>query len=115
MDDSRESLFVDEVLRDRANRSLEHVFTVLSLTLPREPLRIAFRGLHTNDPALRGTALEYLESVLPDQVRRSLWPFLETPKAAPAAAPRASALEDLLRSSESIQINLAKLRGKEEK
>jgi hypothetical protein len=112
MDDSQESLFVDEVLKDRANRSLEHVFTVLSLTLPREPLRIAFRGLHTDDPVLRGTALEYLESVLPDQVRRSLWPFLETPKAAPAGTPKRSALDDLLKSSDSIQINLARLRGK---
>jgi hypothetical protein len=112
MDDSRESLFVDEVLTDRANRSLEHAFTVLSLALPREPLRIAFKGLHTDDPALRGTALEYLESVLPDAVRRSLWPFLETPRSAPVKRPPRSALDDLLKSSESIQINLAKLREK---
>jgi hypothetical protein len=64
-----EDSFVDEFLRDRAGRSLEHAFTLLSLVLPREPLQIAFRGLHAGDPMLRGTALEYLETVLPPPVR----------------------------------------------
>ena len=41
--------FVDEFVRDRAGQSLAHVFTLLSLVLPREPLQIAFRGLHTDD------------------------------------------------------------------
>ena len=56
---------------------MAHVFTLLSIVLPPEPLRIAYRGLHTNDTALRGTALEYLESVLPADVREALWPFIE--------------------------------------
>jgi hypothetical protein len=41
------------------------VFSLLSLVLPREPLQIAFRGLQSSDRQLRGTALEYLEGVLP--------------------------------------------------
>jgi hypothetical protein len=111
LDDSRESVFVDEVLRDRANRSLEHVFTVLSLTLPQEPLKVAFRGLHTTDLSLRGTALEYLESVLPQMVRQSLWPFLVKKKSVkPPERSRDQILEDLLQSNESIQINLSDLR-----
>ena len=57
-DEATDSPFVDDYLRDRANRSLQHVFTLLSLTLPKEPLIVAFRGLHTSDEALRGTALE---------------------------------------------------------
>jgi HEAT repeat protein len=57
MDDESWSPVMDEFVRDRANRSLEHVFTLLALALPRQPLRIAFRGLHTDDPLLRGTAL----------------------------------------------------------
>jgi hypothetical protein len=60
-----------------------HVFTPLALVLPTEPLRIAFRGWHTDDPALRGTALEYLENVLPHQIRDRLWP-----KRRAATAPR---------------------------
>jgi HEAT repeat protein len=57
-DDEAWSPVVDDVIRDRAHRSLEHVFTLLALFLPRQPLQIAFRGLHVNDPHLRGTALE---------------------------------------------------------
>lgn len=110
--------FVDDFLRDRAGRSLEHVFTLLSLVLPREPLQIAFRGLYAGDRILHGTALEYLESVLPPSVREVLWPYLEpnrTARRADAAAPprdREQVLKDLLRSNESIEINLEELRRK---
>src|SRR5207342_2229783 len=69
--------FLDELLRDRASQSLAHVFTLLALVLPTEPLRISFRGMHTDNQVLRGTALEYLESVLPADIRQLLWPFLE--------------------------------------
>jgi len=78
-----ETSFVDEVLHTRAGQSLAHVFTLLMLTLPRDPLQVAFRGLHTADVKLRGTALEYLDSVLPRAIRDGLWPFLEDPGPAP--------------------------------
>ena len=55
-----------------------HVFTILSLVLPAAPLRIAFRGLRSHDPGLRGTALEYLGGILPPAIRERSWPFLET-------------------------------------
>ncbi len=50
---------VSDFVRDRAGASLAHVFRLLSLVLPREPLQIAFRSLHSEDRRLRGTALEY--------------------------------------------------------
>src|SRR5262249_45359689 len=111
LDDHDEHMFVDEFVKDRANRSLAHVFTLLSLALPPEPVRIAFRGLHTDDPKLRGTALEYLEGVLPPRIREQLWPFLEDrrPAAAGPTRPRDEILADLLRSNESIMINLEEL------
>jgi hypothetical protein len=68
---------VDDFLHDRVDRGMEHVFTLLSLVLEQEPLKVAFRGLHTDDRQLRGTALEYLSLVLPESVRAVLWPFLE--------------------------------------
>ena len=40
------NVFVDEFVKDRASRSLAHVFTLLSLVFPSEALQIAFRGLH---------------------------------------------------------------------
>src|SRR5262249_33241517 len=67
--------FVGELVRDRAGQSLGHVFPLLSLVLRREPLQIAFHGLHLEDQNLRGTALEYLEGVLPPPIRERLWPF----------------------------------------
>jgi hypothetical protein len=111
-DDDEHRPFVDEFLKDRADQSLGHVFTLLSLVLPAQPLQIAYRGLHTDDPVLRGTALEYLEGVLPADIRDGLWPFLgdSVPRGRHGARSRDEIFADLLRSNESIVINLEKLR-----
>ncbi len=69
--------FLDDVVRERADRSLEHVFSLFAVVLPREPLMAAFRALHQDDRMFRGLALEYLENVLPDVIRRKLWVILE--------------------------------------
>ena len=114
MDDESWSPVVDEVVRARANRSLEHVFTLLALVLPRQPLRIAFKGLHTSDPLLRGTALEYLESTLPPEIRKPLWPYLEDnrPRRGAKARPPQEALQALIESNESIVLHLRDLERK---
>ena len=49
---------------------------LLGIVLPTKPVSIAYQGLFTDDRALRGTSLEYLESVLPEDIRVRLWPFL---------------------------------------
>jgi hypothetical protein len=102
-----------EVLRNRVSRSLEHLFTLMSLVLPRETLRLAFHALHTEDPYLRGTALEYLETVLPDSVWSRLSLLVEEGEV-PAGQVRGSAevLRDLLASRESISLALAEARRK---
>ncbi|BDC48805.1 hypothetical protein F183_A11210 [Bryobacterales bacterium F-183] len=69
--------FLDDVLRERANRSLEHVFSLFAVVLPRDPLMAAFRALHQEDRMFRGLALEYLESVIPEEIRKRLWTVLE--------------------------------------
>lgn len=102
---------VDLFVRDRASQSLSHLFTLLSLVLPREPLQIAFRSLATDDQNLRGTALEYLEGVLPARIRDRIWPFLEDSRpASRRTRPREQILADLLRSNESIVLKLEELR-----
>ena len=115
LDDRDERFFVDEYVKDRADRSLAHAFTLLSLVLPAEPLRIAFRGLHTDDPDLRGTALEYLEGVLPPTIRERLWPFLEDrrPATGRTIRPRDEILADLMRSHASIVMNLEELQRRD--
>jgi len=101
---------IDVFVRDRAGESLGHVFTLLSLVLPREPIQLAFRGLQTDDEHLRGTALEYLDSVLPGAIKQRLWPFLEHRPARAVSKSREEAIAALLRSNESIEINLEELR-----
>ncbi len=68
---------------------LSHIFRVLGLVLPSEPLRVALHAVQTDDASLRGMALEYLESILPADVRAQLWPFLDE-----TAVPNAQAIVD---------------------
>jgi hypothetical protein len=95
---------LDAFVRDRAGQSLAHVFTLLSLVLPHQPLLIAFRSLHTEDAYLRGTALEYLDGVLPPEIRQRLWPFLVRSRVRPSAIGRTEAIASLLRSSRSMTV-----------
>ena len=53
--------------------SIEYLFALLRLLLPRDPVSMAFRALGTDDRRLRGTALEYLQTVLPS----GTWQLLE--------------------------------------
>jgi len=110
LDDASSGSTLDSFVRDRAGESLAHVFTLLSLVLPREPVQLAFRGLQTDDVHLRGTALEYLDSVLPTPIRHKLWPFLEQRPARGQGKNREEAIAALLRSNRSIELNLEELR-----
>jgi hypothetical protein len=107
---SSESLSpLDEFVRDRAGTSLAHVFTLLALVLPREPLQIAFRSLQTDDLQLQGTALEYLDGILPSRIRERLWPYLEHRPTVRSGRPREEVIAELLRSHRSITLNLESL------
>jgi hypothetical protein len=80
-------------------RVVEHVFTLLALGLDREPLSTCIWALRYGDAALRGTALEYLDNVLPVPLREKLWPHLggEQPKSRGRSTQEIR--EDLLRST----------------
>jgi hypothetical protein len=95
--------FLDEVLRDRADKSLEHVFSLLAITLPIEPLKVAFRALHSSDRLLRGLALEYLDSNLPPKIAAQL---RGQEPAAATARPAEDVLSELMASHQSILMNL---------
>jgi hypothetical protein len=69
----------DAAPSEAAQRNLEHVFTLLGTVLPRDAVRVAFRGVQSNDPGLRGLAREYLEGVLPTSMSARLWEALESP------------------------------------
>jgi hypothetical protein len=110
-DEAHADFDLDGVVRERASRSLSHVFTVLSLVLPREPLQIAFRGLLAEDQHLRGTALEYLETALPPLVREKLWPFLDDAPVRPRAVRSSEdVVADLMRQRQSIALSVEAVR-----
>jgi AAA family ATP:ADP antiporter len=81
-------------------RGLEHVVGLISLGLPGEPLQVALRAWRSGDRSLRGTALEYLENVLPSALWARLWPWLGS---RPVSSGRTleEVREDLLRSTRS--------------
>ena len=95
---------VDTAVRERAGQSFAYVFALLSLVLAREPLQVAFRSLRSGDAHLRGTALEYLEGVLPSPIRHKLWPFLVSPRVRRHERPSPAAISRLLHSSPSLTV-----------
>ncbi len=72
---------------------LTHVFDVLALAFEEKGLCLAWRALRSGDARLHGTALEYLENVLPGTLCGILWPYLDDHRAE-RAAPRARDLID---------------------
>jgi len=54
------------------NRGLEHVFTLLALTLDPDAVHLSMQAAFSKDINLRGTALEYLENVLPAYLYKEL-------------------------------------------
>lgn len=102
----RDYLLDAKTARGRAPVALHHVFTLLSLVLPPEPLQIAFRGVLSQDAQMRGTAMEYLESVLPTAIRDRLWLHLERVPRELEAGAQDSIRSDLLRTAIQSQVTL---------
>jgi ATP:ADP antiporter, AAA family len=88
-----------DLMGSAGNRRLDHVFAILSLALEREPIEIALRVLRGSDATLRGTALEYLDHVLPPPIRQALWPHLGATPAVAGNRPVDEVRDELLRSS----------------
>lgn len=95
---------IDDLLDAREDRSLQYVFTLLSLALDRDAIILSLRALSSQDENLRGTALEYLHNVLPEPIREPLWPRL-TERSERPQIPKTTAPEDLLRSMRSLMLN----------
>jgi hypothetical protein len=89
----------------------EHVFNLLALALEREPVRIAARAFTTEDAYVRGTALEYLETVMPARTFAAVRPLLAVTGPTPArhrSAPEVRA--DLLRAGATMTVSLDEVR-----
>ena len=98
--------WLDEFLKARANIGLEHVFTLLALLYPQEPLLVAFRALHVDDRHLHGTALDYLDSILPTQTRQLLWQLVGEQPVVSQQRAAELVLDDLMKASATVAIKL---------
>lgn len=103
-DTDEDAPLLDRALRDRIHRSVEHVFTLLSLAYDPEPLRLSLVALAGDDRQLRGTALEYLENVLPEDIRDALFPMLDVRVEVREKRSREEIVQDLVRSMQSMDV-----------
>mgnify|MGYP002356849134 CR=1 FL=1 len=108
--DGRESSdsfsFLDDVLRERTDQSLEHVFSLLAVILPRAPLMTAFRALHSDDRLLHSLALEYLESVIPAKVRGKLIELRDSEHVPMQHRDTQEILSELMKSNQDLLLKL---------
>lgn len=89
--------------------SLPQVFELLELVLEPEAVRLSLHALQGDDPRLRGTSMEYLDNVLPEEIRTPLLPHLlqfgPPSQRSPTARRSRKELEQaLLQSSDSIHL-----------
>ena len=74
--DTEADELVQSRVDDRGVLSLEHAFRLLTLVLDPTPVRLAFKGILQDNEKLRSISLEFLEHVLPRDIRQKLWPFI---------------------------------------
>jgi hypothetical protein len=82
-------------------QTVKHLATLLALALPSEAIQMAFLGMSSEDPTLRGVSLEYLENVLPTDIREQMWQALAievSDAGVSARRPLEDVLAELLRS-----------------
>jgi hypothetical protein len=55
---------------------LRHLFNLFGIIFGPDVMDSCYDSLQAEDPTIRGTALEYLENQLPQNIRTSLWPVI---------------------------------------
>src|SRR6185295_6896943 len=86
-------------LAEDASRNLEHVFSLLSTIVAREPLDAAVRGVRSANPGVRGLAIEYLDQVLPPAILARLRTMIAATRSAADAPSRSAAPRPATESS----------------
>jgi HEAT repeat protein len=101
----------DESARTPTDAPLRYVFTLLALAYPGAHLTAALECLQSGDARLRGTALEYLETLIAIRPRQAILNFIEHSLHRPAERILPAELESLQRSHETVRLSLDKIRG----
>ncbi|MDB4995527.1 MAG: putative rane protein [Myxococcaceae bacterium] len=84
------------IVKKRGEHSLRHVFRLLGLLLDPKAIELSYRALDEHDPQFRAVGLEYLENVLPADVRLALWPLIGDDEPPPMSR-SGRALEQVMR------------------
>jgi AAA family ATP:ADP antiporter len=107
-----ESPFLEGPAPGRRGWSLTYFFALFALVFEAEPLRLAFAALGAQDVRLRGTGLEYLDVILPPDLREQLRPLLDDGSAVKRAArPQRVVREELLASRGALELSPEELRA----
>ena len=77
IDDARAALI--RVLERRLDYNIERIFRLLGLKYPPGEIYDAYLGIQSGKPDLRINAVEYLDSILENNLRRVVIPIIETP------------------------------------
>ena len=106
------SAFRDESDR-RVAHSLAYVIAALLLAFDRDSLIIALRALADGNKAHRGTGLEYLENVLPGDLKSILWPVLcDGVLVREAISEPEEILSEIIETRPLLEVDLATLRAR---
>ena len=77
---------------------IEHALRLLGLVFDRDAFRLARAALDSADPKLRGTALEYLDNVLPGSIKSTLFALIPDQRAPKSERVTQELLDELRRS-----------------
>jgi hypothetical protein len=77
---------------------VEHALRLLGLVFDREAFRLSRAALSSSDPKLHGTALEYLDNVLPSAIKSALFAVLPSQPSHTSPRVEHELLEELRRT-----------------
>ena len=83
---------------------IELLFALFGVCLEREAVALSLQAILGDDSRLRGTALEYLDNVLPPDVRERVWPFLRAARSERPKRATQAIVQELLTSSTHLRV-----------
>jgi len=92
--DSPELRLLKRALRERLDRNMEEMFRLLGLRYPPKDIFSAYLGITSDKKGIRASAVEFLDNVLSNNLKKYLLPIID-PEAADSAASQGKRLFDL--------------------
>jgi hypothetical protein len=95
---------------EKSRQARELVFNLFALAFEREPMQIAARAFLSTDAWVRGTSLEYLETVLPPSLLTAVRPLLDAAAPGAPVRPAAAVRADLYKAGTTMTMSLDEVR-----